>query len=409
MNGKYKTIGYSDDVIISNLKKYFEVIEQQSIPVFSANILNVSTNLSITSDVPKATNILSLSVQFPMERCKNVPLSISISRVETILQISFAADQNQVNQIGIIPASDYINKLKNIFKEINELEYIKKYSPDLAQLYQERENALGKIEETSIRITESYEQFRRKASEDLIVKQNELEDSFRKKTEALQDDFQIRKNELEAREKKLDELKKSIDDRNNTHVRREISQQLLHTLKQRYTSFSLSNTTIKKRIIIHVLFSFFILTLAVALGMLLYTNTHDTLSYIKIGISTFGFAATILYYIKWNDSWFRKHAEEEFYMKRFELDIERASWLVEMVMEFQNEKGGDIPNELIKTLSTNLFSNKTFEKINHPSEEIIDGLLKGLSGITIGLPNGNVEFGGKAAKGIRKAIKSAEA
>ena len=83
-----------------------------------------------------------------------------------------------------------------------------------------------------------------------------------------------------------------------------------------------------------------------------------------------GIAATIIFYIRWNDSWFRQHADEEFQLKRFELDIDRASWVVEMALEWKDEKGTEIPEELIERFTENLFKDQNiFESAKHPSEE----------------------------------------
>lgn len=41
------------------------------------------------------------------------------------------------------------------------------------------------------------------------------------------------------------------------------------------------------------------------------------------------FASTSVFYIRWTGRWFERYAEEEFLLKRQEIDIDRASWIVE--------------------------------------------------------------------------------
>lgn len=56
-------------------------------------------------------------------------------------------------------------------------------------------------------------------------------------------------------------------------------------------------------------------------------------------------------------------------MKRLDLDIDRASWLVEMVMEWKEQKGTEIPEELLTRLSRNLFiEDGPKEECLHPAE-----------------------------------------
>jgi hypothetical protein len=116
------------------------------------------------------------------------------------------------------------------------------------------------------------------------------------------------------------------------------------------------------------------------------TGTENTYNHIKLFVLSLGFAATMIYYIRWNDNWFRRHADEEFDIKRFQLDLDRASWVVEMAMEWNEEKEKEIPKELIDRLTVNLFQTKASEKIKHPSEEIISKLLEGSAELSITAP-----------------------
>ena len=68
-----------------------------------------------------------------------------------------------------------------------------------------------------------------------------------------------------------------------------------------------------------------------------------------------GFGIIGWFLVRWQNEWSRKHADEEFRLKQFELDIERASWVVEMAMEWKGEKGEEIPDFLVERLSAGLF------------------------------------------------------
>jgi hypothetical protein len=127
---------------------------------------------------------------------------------------------------------------------------------------------------------------------------------------------------------------------------------------------------------------------------------------LKLGLGAMAFAATAIYYIRWNDHWFRQHADEEFRLKRLELDIDRASWIVEMALEWQDEKGTAIPEELIDRLTTGLFSDSTrLDAPRHPNEDLSDALLGASSGLTMNVPGmGELKLD---RKGIRNFAKAA--
>jgi hypothetical protein len=59
-----------------------------------------------------------------------------------------------------------------------------------------------------------------------------------------------------------------------------------------------------------------------------------------------------------------------------ELDIERASWLVELALEWNNETKNPIPTELLEKLSSSLFTYEDGQPSDmNPLESLRTGLL----------------------------------
>ena len=88
------------------------------------------------------------------------------------------------------------------------------------------------------------------------------------------------------------------------------------------------------------------------------------------------FVATSVFFIRWNNQWFQRHANEEFRLKRMELDdTDRASWFVEMAFEWKDEKDEAIPDALIERLTQGLFAEPGGERTVEPSESLIHALL----------------------------------
>ena len=61
-----------------------------------------------------------------------------------------------------------------------------------------------------------------------------------------------------------------------------------------------------------------------------------------------------------------------------ELDIDRASWFVEMAFEWKDEKDEAIPDALIERLTQGLFAEPGGEPPVEPSESLIHALLGAL-------------------------------
>lgn len=91
------------------------------------------------------------------------------------------------------------------------------------------------------------------------------------------------------------------------------------------------------------------------------------------------FVTTLGCYIKWNDQWFRDHADAETKNKQLHAHILRASWLAEMFFEGK-EKDKQIPEQLLDRLSVGLFADTSTKAIEHPSEQMVD-LIKKISNI----------------------------
>ena len=136
-------------------------------------------------------------------------------------------------------------------------------------------------------------------------------------------------------------------------------------------------------------------------------NTVPGWPTVKLSFGAFAFIASIIFYIRWNDNWFRQHADEEFRLKRLELDIDRASWVVEMALEWKDEEGREIPGHLIERLTDNLFvTQDESKKVKHPSEDLTSAIISASSGITLKIPGvGEVAID---RKGIRKIEKELE-
>ena len=104
-------------------------------------------------------------------------------------------------------------------------------------------------------------------------------------------------------------------------------------------------------------------------------GTFDSTRLITIAIRQvvlgLAFGSTSVFYIRWSNRWFERHAKEEFRLKRYEIDLDRASWLVEMALEWKAEKGTEIPDSLLDKLANNLYAEDREEAVDlHPADQV---------------------------------------
>ena len=87
-----------------------------------------------------------------------------------------------------------------------------------------------------------------------------------------------------------------------------------------------------------------------------------------------------------------------------ELDVDRASWVVEMAHEWKDEKGTELPESLIECLYRNLFSNEPeTETVKHPNEDLASALLEATSGLTLNIPGiGEAVLNRRAVRQFKK-------
>ena len=274
-----------------------------------------------------------------------------------------------------------------------------------------REEALTRLETTQTNLLNNFEKLKAEHFEKFEEKQGQLEAAYLERTNALDQQYAKRSEELDKRQSEIEEAKKKIDDRSSTHVRREIREKLKAILEQRQTSFALSSDTIKRRRHVVVLYVLGLIAFMTIAGFSFYENWQAdgvTTNYWILGrliASTVGFFVFLGFFIRWMSHWANQHADEEFKLKQFDLDIDRASWLVELAFEWHEEKDNPIPEQLVETLSANLFGIQTSNAdIATTPTDAIAKLLSGLptGAAEIDFPGGKLTLDRKALAKARK-------
>ncbi|MDE0373985.1 MAG: hypothetical protein OXI73_15780 [Rhodospirillales bacterium] len=279
--------------------------------------------------------------------------------------------------------------------------------PEMAEFYRRREEGLARLEVLTQRIVKDTHDYRMKLDTEAAEHKQSLTTDFDEKAKALDAQHEERSAALETRAQELEKLRLELDDRSARHARRQQSRELQEKLSGRSKKFELTSETRRKRQPIQAIF---VLLLAVSAGLighsLLFPETTAEgvalwLGLVRLPLGALGFALTSIFFIRWNDQWFRQHANQEFRFQQLALDVDRAGYVVEMLMEWQKEKSSEMPAMLVERLTTGLFTDQTTEdRVRHPTEDAISTLLKASSGVRLDVPGvGEATFTGR---GLRK-------
>lgn len=262
---------------------------------------------------------------------------------------------------------------------------------------------------------------------------------------ALDEEFKQKALKLESERTVLEEKRKLIDDRDNTHARREIRDKMLEDVKQRVSQFGVSKATEQKRSPVFGGIALLVLAFAALIvwtgveistmeryymGEALQVSSsvgiergaggvardaitkaaavgdHKDIYWLwaRLTIYSIGLIATILFYIKWQNKWAEQHSSHEFQLRQFQIDISRANWVIESGLEWRKETQSVIPAELLNSITRNLFINANIEpeQVLHPSDELASALLGSASKLKLRIGENELDFD-KPAKIPNKA------
>ncbi len=181
---------------------------------------------------------------------------------------------------------------------------------------------------------------KRKLDDDYRLKEKKLEARLLEKAKAIETEFEMKHAGLLVREKELAAKKAELDDRSSTHARRDIRKELKAMIGQP-DRLKVSKDTRNRRAWIIGIY----LLLLIAFGVPAVRFLNSSLSSADFEPWTFGrqiafsigFVVTAGFFLRWLNQWSHQLAQEELRQKQFELDIDRASWLVGMALVWKSE------------------------------------------------------------------------
>lgn len=262
---------------------------------------------------------------------------------------------------------------------------------------------IERLESLNENLVKNTHDYRIQLDSEFGVKVDKLEETAEENRKKLEAEYVAKVELLKVEIEELDNKRKELDDSSNTHARREIRRDILKEIKSRQSKFSLTQGTnnLRKPIAILMLG---LVAIFVALSAISIKEFYDVLqgddlnkiliAGIKQAIYSAGAIGSFIYMIRWMNRWFELHSQSEFELKHFELDMERASWIVETSLEWQDAKGTAIPPELLDRLSNNLFTREkeNIDPLQHPADQLASALMGSASAVKLKAGDSSIEI-----------------
>lgn len=333
-------------------------------------------------------------------------------RGDDAIHVSFRADPS--DPVDVVRS---LNTIQQHFIPLNRAAAIERaLGPEMAEYYRLREDNLSRLEKLTRRLVDETHKYRLRLDTEAAEHKQTLTTAFDEKSEALDAEHKERAAALQERENDLDKRRRELDDRSARHARREQSRALQEKISERSKKFTLTPDTQRKRLPIHGIFALLLLLSGglVARSLLWPTDAAEGmalwLELARLPLGTLGFVLTSVFYIRWNDQWFRQHADQEFRLQQLALDVDRAGYATEMLLEWQEEKGSEMPPVMVDRLTTGLFTDHaTAGRVRHPTEDVTAALLKASSGVRVHVPGiGELNLTGRQVRKFEKDLAKKE-
>jgi hypothetical protein len=241
------------------------------------------------------------------------------------------------------------------------------------------------VDRVTVEFQERSQKQQEEARESVRKQREEADEAIRKQREEADEAIRKQREELAAREEQHKQTVAEWDAKQNMAARRALLERIQGLLSTQ-ANFKLSDDTQKKRWPIHGLCIGALLGGVAFAGFwarqIAQTPDPRWFHFTPLSAGVIFVVSTLVYYVKWNDQWFREHAQAEMRNKKLGADILRASWLAELFLEGK-EHDRQLPDLLVTRFSDGLFQDVSMNGPEHPADQMVD-LVKKLSAVEVG-------------------------
>ena len=186
--------------------------------------------------------------------------------------------------------------------------------------------------------------------------------------------------------------KADLDLRRSAAVRRALLTDMRKKIEEK---FSISTETTERRGVIHTA-----CLIAMTVGgtmmicgaaKLLLADKFDWRFTVMVWSGLVLGGSTLVYYLRWNNHWFSTLARDEFDSRKFNLDVIRASWVAEMILEWTEVKGKPFPSQLLSAFTQGLFHPTDWQSEDHHPADDLANAVASISKFTISKDGVDIE------------------
>lgn len=192
-------------------------------------------------------------------------------------------------------------------------------------------------------------------------RREELEQKYLDDKAALFEEHQALLAKISEKQEELNKAREELDDRDNMHVRRELREKITADLKSRLQRplVSASNAKIRYTVVLICIAASSILFLITWYSQQQIGNFADNVERWSIAAKMIVSGAAGVGFLVYALAWLRKVYLEDVQMERslerYALDIDRASWTIETLIEMSKTDGAEIPSDWVKGACNDLF------------------------------------------------------
>lgn len=303
-----------------------------------------------------------------------------------------------INEIFVTPAENVSGLFPN--------------SKTFTLLMRSHQRMLEQMQQTIANVGEQAADVRLKLEQEFDARKRSLDEEVRSRQEELEQRAESERDRLDERQAELDAFKRDLDDRSNTFARRDLHKSLKARIADRAKKFEITPETKSSRTPIHIgviggitLLVVLIFYYSGGIPAAVATNNIWAIvaASIKPALLTVALLGLLTWYLRWMNRWFERYADAEFSLKQFELDIDRASWVVETALEWKQFQDVPMPQHLLENISRNLFSrsDKDESADMHPADFLASAILGRASGVNLKVPGAELTFTGKDIKKLQ--------
>jgi hypothetical protein len=262
---------------------------------------------------------------------------------------------------------------------------------ELRQRFSAESNATEVMRDQTARMAELLTRYSGEALQRESELRQKLESEFTAKREGLESDFEQRRASILEREEKAVKLESDLKLREHRGVRRETLEKIQASAGLK---FSHSPATSGQGRFIHgAVIASFVLSICVFTAVCnvlssaepsvsagdasLWESIHRLpipVLYAPALTSIILLVSTVIFYLRWLRASHDNLARRDFETDRMQLDMMRASWIAELILEAHNPTGQkdpfNIPESLVTQLSHRLFDNSKSNSSDHPIEDL---------------------------------------